>query len=101
MHQSSKMGLGMRLECVQTLRLTYEGLVGGLREATLLVQQREHPHGLLQEEVQQRPVVLVLNEPGVHLLVQVLVLARETPDSCYFNSQKPASIRRTGSLSCW
>lgn len=57
--------------------LTYEGLVGGLREAALLVQQREHPHGLLQEEVQQRPVVLVLNQPSVHLLVQVLVLARE------------------------
>lgn len=71
------------LDGAKLLRLTYEGLVGGLREATLLVQQGEHPHGLLQEEVKQRPVVLILNESSVHLLVQVLVLARETPDSWY------------------
>lgn len=53
---------------------TYEGLVGGLGEAALLVQQRQHPHGLLQEQVQQGTVVLVLNHPGVHVLVQVLIL---------------------------
>lgn len=67
-----------RAELCKALKLTYEGLVSGLREATLLVQQGEHPHGLLQEEVQQRPVVLVLNESGIHLLIQVLVLDTET-----------------------
>ena len=56
--------------------LTYEGLVSGLWEATLLIQKGKHPHGLLQEQVQEGPVVLILDHPSVHLLIQVLILER-------------------------
>lgn len=68
----------------RTVQPTHERLIGGPREAALLVQQRQHPHGLLQEQVQERTVVLVLDQPGVHVLVQVLVLHnRSETQRCY------------------
>lgn len=58
--------------------LTYEGLVSGLWEATLLIQKWKHPHGLLQEQVQEGPVVLILNHASIDFLIQVLILYRNT-----------------------
>lgn len=58
--------------------ITNKGLVRGLREATLLIQQREKPHRFLQEHVQNWPVVLILHQTGINSLALILHLSVHT-----------------------
>lgn len=83
--------------------LTYEGLVSALRKATLLIQKREHAHWFLQEQVQQGPVVLVLNHPSVHLFIQILILHRKgTQSRSNFVSQSLfCSLKLFYAITCW
>lgn len=56
--------------------LTNEGLIGSLREPAFLVEQMEHSQGPLQEEIQQRLVVLVTDHSSINTFSTVFLLRK-------------------------